>query len=154
MIAQRSTIPNVNEINEKWYVVDAQGLIVGRLAARVAKLVRGKMQADYTPHLNPKIHVVVINAEKAIFSGDKAKTKTYYRHSKYRTGLKETTPEKLLETNPTEILRKAIHGMLPKNRLGSVLNKNVRVYAGAEHPHEAQQPESLTIKTREIRAKD
>jgi len=154
MIAQRSTIPNVNEINEKWYVVDAQGLIVGRLAARVAKLVRGKMQADYTPHLNPKIHVVVINAEKAIFSGDKAKTKTYYRHSKYRTGLKETTPEKLLETNPTEILRKAIHGMLPKNRLGSALNKNVRVYAGAEHPHEAQQPESLTIKTREIRAKD
>ncbi len=154
MIAQRSTIPNVNEINEKWYVVDAQGLIVGRLAARVAKLVRGKMQADYTPHLNPKIHVVVINAEKAIFSGDKTKTKTYYRHSRYRTGLKETTPEKLLETNPTEILRKAIHGMLPKNRLGSVLNKNLRIYAGSEHPHEAQQPEPLTIKTRQVRAKD
>jgi large subunit ribosomal protein L13 len=154
MIAQRSTVPNVNEINEKWYVVDAEGLIVGRLAARVAKLIRGKMQADYTPHLNPKIHVVVVNAEKAIFSGDKATTKKYYWHSRFRTGLKETTPEKLLEKNPTEILRKAIHGMLPKNRLGAVLNKNVRIYAGPDHPHEAQQPETVVIKTREVRAKD
>jgi len=152
MIPQRSTVPNVNEINEKWYIVDAQGLIVGRLAARVAKLIRGKLQPDYTPHLNPKIHVVVVNAEKAVFTGDKVKAKKYYRHSRFRTGLKETTPEKLLDTNPTEILRKAIHGMLPKNRLGAVLNKNVRIYAGPDHPHEAQQPESITIKTREVRA--
>ncbi len=154
MIPQRSTVPNVNEINEKWYVVDAKGLIVGRLAARVAKLVRGKMLPDYTPHLNPKIHVVILNAEQAIFSGNKAQDKRYYRHSRFRTGLKETSPEKLLETNPTEILRKAIYGMLPKNRLGAVLNKNVRIYAGSEHPHEAQQPEAVEVKTRVPRAKD
>lgn len=149
MKAQPSTLPNVEATPEKWYVVDAEGQVVGRLAARVAKLVRGKLSTTYAPHLNPKIHVVVVNAEKALFTGNKWKEKTYYRHSGWRTGIKAETAEKTLARAPEEILRHAIHGMLPRNRLGRVLNKNVRIYAGAEHPHAAQQPQELKIRTRQ-----
>lgn len=148
MKAQTSTLPDTTTTPEKWYLVDASGQVVGRLAARVAKLVRGKLAADYAPHLNPKIHVVIINAEKAVFTGTKWQNKKYYHHSGWRTGVKEITAEKLLEKSPEDILRKAIHGMLPKNRLGTTLNKNIRIYTGADHPHEAQQPESLEIHTR------
>lgn len=148
MKAQPSTLLAVDTMPEKWFIVDAKGLILGRVAARVAKLLRGKTEATYCPHQNPKVHVVVINADKVVLTSDKLTEKTYYWHSKYRTGLKTTTPAKLLETRPAEVLRRAIHGMLPKNRLGSILNKNCRVYAGAEHPHQAQQPQPLVLKTR------
>jgi large subunit ribosomal protein L13 len=153
MKAQSSTLPAVDSLQERWYIVDAEGLIVGRLASRVASLLRGKREADYTPHLNHKIHVVIVNADKVVFTGKKLKDKVYYHHSGWRTGIKAITAGKLLQEKPEEVLRKAIHGMLPKNRLGSTLDKNVRIYAGAEHPHAAQQPKPLVIKTRVAKAK-
>jgi len=149
MKAQSTTIPAVDAYEEKWYQVDAAGQVVGRLAARIAKLVRGKTEANFAPHLNPKVHVVILNADKVVFTGNKLKDKTYYRHSGWRTGIKAETAEKLLARKPEDILRKAIYGMLPKNRLGAQLNRNIRIYAGTEHPHGAQQPEVLEIKTRQ-----
>jgi large subunit ribosomal protein L13 len=153
MRAQQTTIAKVGDIQEKWYLVDAEGQIVGRVAARVASLVRGKRSASYSPHQNPKIHVIVVNADKAVFTGNKLDNKTYYHHSGWRTGIKATTAAKLLSEKPTDVLRKAIHGMLPKNTLGRALNGNVRIYAGPEHSHQAQQPEVLTIRTRQPRIK-
>ncbi|MDK2971641.1 MAG: large subunit ribosomal protein [Candidatus Sumerlaeota bacterium] len=149
MRAQTTTLPKIDQTPEKWYLVDAEGQIVGRVAARVASLVRGKLSPSYTPHLNLKIHVVIINADKAIFTGNKMQQKSYYHHSGWRTGLKSITAEKLFIKDPADVLRKAIHGMLPKNTLGRSLNKNIRIYAGTEHPHQAQQPEVLAIKTRQ-----
>lgn len=153
MIGQKSTLPSVDQA-EKWYVVDAKGMIVGRVAARVAKLVKGKLGASYTPHLSPNIHVVVINADQVIFTGNKERDKEYRHHSMWRTGLKRTSPFHLRQEKPTEVLRKAIHGMLPKNRLGVRLNKNVKVYAGTEHPHGAQDPKPMVVRTRAARVKN
>lgn len=149
MKAQATTISPVDAAEEKWYEVDAAGQVVGRIATRVASLVRGKLNADFSPHQNPKIHVVIVNADKVVLTGNKWKDKTYYHHSGWRTGIKAITAEKQLDKDPTEILRKAIHGMLPKNRLGSVLRRNVRIYAGPDHEHAAQKPERLEIKTRQ-----
>lgn len=154
MKAQSSTLPDIGKIEEKWYLVDAEGQVVGRLAARVAKLVRGKMDPGFAPHIDPRIHVVIVNAEKAVFTGNKLEQKTYYHHSGWRTGIKAITAGKLLEKNPTDILRKAIHGMLPKNRLGRKLNKHVHIYAGPDHEHQAQQPQALVIKTRQPKKLD
>jgi len=153
MKPQATTIPNPAAAEEKWYVVDAAGQVLGRVASRVASLVRGKRNVDFSPHLNPRIHVVIVNADKVVLTGAKLKDKTYYHHSGWRTGIKAITAEKLLQKNPSDVLRFAIHGMLPKNTLGSALRKNIRIYAGSEHPHEAQQPESLVIKTRQPKAK-
>jgi len=149
MKAQSSTLPNVNEIAEKWYHVDAEGLIVGRLATRVASLVRGKLEPGYAPHLDHRIHVVITNADKVVFTGNKLQDKVYYHHSGWRTGIKSITADKLMQKDAPQVLEKAIYGMLPKNRLGRKLNKHVHIYAGAEHPHEAQQPTKLEIKTRQ-----
>lgn len=154
MKAQSSTLPNISKMEEKWYLVDAEGQVVGRLAARLAKLVRGKMEPGFAPHIDPRIHVVIINADKVVFTGNKLSDKTYYHHSGWRTGIKAITAEKLLEKNPADVLRKAIYGMLPKNRLGRKLNKHVHVFAGTEHPHEAQQPQQLVIKTRQPKKQD
>lgn len=129
----------------KWYVVDAEGLILGRLATQIAARIRGKMNPLYTPHADLGDSVIVINADKIAFTGNKLKEKKYYRHSGYMGGLKETTAEKLLEKNPEAIIFNAVKGMLPKNRLGRQLIKKLRVYAGATHPHEAQQPETLKV---------
>jgi large subunit ribosomal protein L13 len=152
MRAQPTTLPKVNETKEQWYLVDAEKQIVGRVAARVASLVRGKLTPSFAPHLNPKIHVVIINADKAVFTGNKLQKKTYYHHTGWRTGIKAITAEKLMIKDPTEVLRKAIHGMLPKNILGRTLNRNIRIYAGPEHPHQAQQPQTLEVKTRQPKA--
>ncbi len=152
MKAQSTTMPNTVEKAETWYHVDAEGLVVGRLAARLAKLIRGKMEPDFAPHANPKIHVVITNAEKVVFTGNKLRDKIYYHHSGWRTGIKAKAAGKMLAEKPEEVLRKAIYGMLPKNRLGSVLNRNIRIYAGAEHPHESQNPQTLQIQTRKPRA--
>jgi len=151
MKAQSTTLPAVASTQEVWYEVDAAGQIVGRVAARIAQLVRGKLNPDFTPHLNPKIHVVVLNADKVVFTGKKLRDKLYRHHTGWMTGLKSVSAGKLLQTKPEEVLRHAIHGMLPKNRLGSVLNKNIRIYAGAEHPHQAQNPKPLAVKTRQPR---
>jgi large subunit ribosomal protein L13 len=133
------------DIQKKWYVVDADGMVLGRLASEIAKVIRGKNNPLYTPHVDCGDSVVVVNAEKVVLTGRKWSQKKYYRHSGYTGGLKETTAEKLLETRPEDIIRIAVKGMLPKNKLGRQLNKNLKVYAGSEHPHSAQQPEALEI---------
>ncbi|MBI5155243.1 50S ribosomal protein L13 [Candidatus Poribacteria bacterium] len=151
MKAQVSTLPNVNEMPERWFLVDAEGQILGRVAARIASLLRGKKDVNFSPHLNPRIHVVVINVDKVVLTGRKLQNKIYYHHSGWRTGIKSISAGKLMQEKPSEALRKAIHGMLPKNRLGVTLNKNVKLYAGTEHPHAAQNPEPLAVKTRQPR---
>lgn len=133
------------DIQKKWYVVDAEGQILGRLASEIAKVIRGKHNPLYTPHVDCGDSVVVVNADKVVLTGRKLTQKTYYRHSGYTGGLKETTAEKLLESKPEEVIRLAVKGMLPKNRLGRELNKNLKVYSGSEHPHSAQSPETMEI---------
>lgn len=154
MKAQASTLPKPAEMQEKWYLIDAEHQVVGRVAARVAQLIRGKLEPTYSPHLDPKIHVVVINAEKAIFTGKKLQDKIYYHHSGWRTGIKSISAGDLLAKKPEEVLRVAIHGMLPKTRLGNKLRKNLRIYAGPEHEQQAQQPASLEIHTRQPKMKN
>ncbi|AXA35252.1 MAG: 50S ribosomal protein L13 [Candidatus Hydrogenedentota bacterium] len=140
--------PRPGDIQEKWYLVDAKGEVVGRLASRVAALLRGKMSPSFHPAVNPKTHVVIINADKAVLTADKMKTKLYRRHSGYPGGLKEATAEELSRKKPGEILRLAIKGMLPKTRLGDRLITHVKVYAGETHPHTAQKPEPIKLTKR------
>ena len=129
------------EVERKWYVVDAEGKTLGRLASEVASVLRGKNKPIYTPHVDCGDYVIVINAEKIEVTGKKRKEKIYKRHTGYPGGLKEITFEKLLEKQPEEILRHAVKGMLPKGPLGRDMAKKLKVYAGAEHKHEAQKPE-------------
>jgi large subunit ribosomal protein L13 len=133
------------EVVRKWYVIDASGKTLGRLSARVAILLRGKHKPTFTPNVDTGDHVVIINAEKIHLSGDKMKTKTYTHHTGYPGGLKTVTAEHLHEKHPTDLLTKAIKGMLPKNPLGKQMARKLKVYAGSEHPHQAQSPESLAI---------
>ncbi len=129
----------------KWFIVDAEGLILGRLATLIAARIRGKHNPLYTPHADTGDSVIVINADKVVLTGRKLSQKKYYRHSGYIGGIKEITAEKLLEKRPEDLIRFAVKGMLPKNRLGSKLNKKLRVYAGSDHPHSSQKPEPLEI---------
>ncbi len=129
--------------NEQWWVVDAEGQVLGRLATLVASRLRGKHKPIYTPHVDTGDMVIIVNADKIVMTGRKWAQKTYYRHSGYIGGLKEITAEKLREKRPEDIIRFAVKGMLPKNRLGRQLIKKLKVYAGAEHPHSAQQPQVL-----------
>jgi large subunit ribosomal protein L13 len=129
----------------KWWIVDAEGAVLGRLASKVAAVLRGKHNPLYTPHSDTGDSVIVINAEKIVLTGKKWDSKTYYRHSGYIGGLKSITAKKLIEKRPEDLVRFAVKGMLPKNRLGRKLNKKLKVYAGGEHPHEAQSPESLEV---------
>jgi large subunit ribosomal protein L13 len=132
------------EVPRDWYVVDAQGKVLGRLATRVAMILRGKNKASFTPHADAGDFVVVVNAAQVRLTGRKLDQKCYYRHSGYPGGLKTTTARQLLQRKPEEILRHAVRGMLPKNSLGRSLLKKLKIYAGGEHPHQAQQPVSLT----------
>jgi large subunit ribosomal protein L13 len=154
MKAQSCTLRKPDEIQDKWYLVDAEGAILGRIAARVAKLLRGKLDPAFAPHQDPKIHVIVTNADKVVLTGNKMKDKIYYHHSTWRTGIKSISAEHLMEKKPEEILTQAIHGMLPKNTLGRKIRKHLRVYKAGEYTnqHEAQQPETLEIKTRKPKA--
>lgn len=131
------------DIQHEWYVVDAAGKTLGRLATRIATMLRGKHKPIYTPHMDTGDYVVVINAEKIAVTGNKIKDKTYYRHSGYPGGLKSITFEKLLQENPERILKLAIKRMLPKGPLGNDMFSKLKVYAGKEHPHVAQQPKPL-----------
>lgn len=133
------------EVVRKWYVVDASGKTLGRLAARVAILLRGKHKPTFTPHVDTGDHVVIINAEKIHLTGEKMKTKTYTHHTGYPGGFKTATAEQLHEKHPTDLLTKAIKGMLPKNPLGKQMARKLKIYAGSDHPHQAQSPESLAI---------
>ncbi|MGD9056535.1 MAG: 50S ribosomal protein L13 [Desulfobacterales bacterium] len=130
---------------QKWYVVDAKGAVLGRLATQVAQRLRGKHNPHFTPHVDTGDWVIVINADKITLSGRKMDQKVYYRHSGYIGGLKEITAKELLEKKPEALVRYAVKGMLPKNKLGRQLFKKLKVYAGETHPHEAQQPETLSI---------
>jgi large subunit ribosomal protein L13 len=132
-------------VERKWFVVDAQDKVLGRVAARVASILRGKEKAAYAPHQEVGDFVVIINAEKIAVTGRKAQQKLYHRHSGYVGGLKTDRFEKLIERHPTDPLELAIKGMLPKGPLGRKLFKNVKVYAGTEHPHGAQNPQALEL---------
>ena len=133
------------DIVRKWYLVDADGQTLGRMATRVALVLRGKHKPTFTPHLDTGDHVVVVNAEKIRLTGDKLRRKIYYRHSGYPGGLKSDTAEALLKRNPTAVVEKAIRGMLPKNPLGKQMGRKLKVYAGPSHPHKAQSVAPLTI---------
>ena len=134
------------EVERKTIVVDATDLVVGRLATFVAKRLRGKHKPTYTPHVDDGDFVVVINAEKVVFTGQKREDKVYYRHTGYPGGIKETTPKRILEGRfPERVVEKAVERMIPRGPLGRRQLKNLRVYAGSEHPHEAQQPETIDV---------
>ncbi len=138
-------IPKLNEINQKWLVVDADGQILGRLASEVASILRGKNKPIFTPHMDVGDHVIIINAGKIRVTGKKAKIKKYYRHTGYPGGLRSESYSDLIKSNPEKILEKAIWGMLPHNKLGRKIYKKLKIYAGSEHPHEAQKPEKIEI---------
>ena len=137
--------PKASEIVRAWHVVDAEGMVLGRLATEVANLLRGKHKPTYTPHLDTGDHVIVINADKVVLTNAKAETKKVYRHSGYPGGLKTTTYADLLRTKPEEAVRRTIRGMVPKNRLGRQMLTKLKVYAGPTHPHAAQQPKPYAI---------
>ena len=141
----RTYLANASHVTRKWHLVDAEGKILGRLAARVAILLRGKHKPTFTPHVDTGDHVVVVNADKIRLTGDKFKTKMYHRHTGYPGGLKSTTAEHLHAKNPTALVTKAVKGMLPKNPLGKKMAKKLRVYAGAAHQHQAQRPEAIDL---------
>ena len=128
------------DIKREWYVVDAQGKILGRLASEIAKILRGKHKPIYVPHLDCGDHVIVVNAEKVRVTGKKLDQKFYHRHSGYPGGLKSISLRDQLQKHPTRVLKAAVRGMLPKNRLGRAMIKKLKVYAGGSHPHQAQQP--------------
>ncbi|MEM0991904.1 MAG: 50S ribosomal protein L13 [Bacteroidota bacterium] len=132
-----------DDIERKWYVVDAENEVVGRLCSKIAHVLRGKHQPNYTPHVDCGDHVIVINADKIRFTGSKMAQKTYLTFSGYPGGQKSTTAKELMSKKPTKIVENAVKGMLPKNRLGRAMYKKLHVYAGAEHPHDAQQPEKF-----------
>jgi large subunit ribosomal protein L13 len=130
-------------VEKRWYLIDANGKVLGRLASEIAKILRGKKKAIFSPHVDTGDFVIVVNAEKVRLTGDKLKGKLYYHHSGYPGGLKAVAAGKLLANKPEELLRRAVKGMLPKNKLGSKVFKKLKVYAGPRHPHEAQQPQQL-----------
>jgi large subunit ribosomal protein L13 len=131
------------EVDRRWYVVDAEGQTLGRLATRIADTLRGKDKPQYTPHVDTGDFVIVVNAEKIAVTGNKLDQKRYYRHSGYPGGLRSRTLREQLDRQPTEVLRKAVKGMLPRNRLARAQITKLKVYAGPEHPHSAQAPQPL-----------
>jgi large subunit ribosomal protein L13 len=139
-------MPKENEIERKWYVVDADGKVLGRLATRVATILRGKHKPLFAPHLDVGDHVVVLNAEKVHLTGRKLQNKQYRWHTGYIGGLREVSAEKMLKTHPERVIEWAVQGMLPKTRLGRAMAKKLKVYRGAAHPHQAQQPQVLEVK--------
>ena len=141
----KSYMAKNEEIQKKWYLVDAQGQTVGRIATKIATILRGKEKPYFTPHSDNGDFVVVVNADKVRFSGKKLNQKTYYWHTGYPGGIKSITADKLLEKDPGEILKKAVWGMLPKNKWQKKLIQRLKVYNTNDHPHTAQQPEILEV---------
>lgn len=141
----KTFMAKAEEVKRKWYVVDAEGKPLGRLASEVAKILRGKHKPTYTPHVDTGDHVIVLNAEKVALTGDKLDKKIYRRHSGYPGGLKETKCRDMLEKKPERVIELAVKGMLPKNSLGRAMFRKLRVYRGTEHEHQAQKPENLEI---------
>jgi large subunit ribosomal protein L13 len=138
-------LPKVNEIERKWYVVDASDQVLGRLASQIATRLRGKHKPIFTPHLDTGDFIIVVNADKIRLTGEKLDKKLYYRHSGYLGNLKTVTARKLLEKKPEKVIQLAVKRMLPKNRLGRSQLKKLKIYAGPQHPHQAQIPEQLQL---------
>lgn len=138
--------PKAGDVTRNWYVIDATDVVLGRLAVQAANLLRGKHKPTFAPHVDGGDFVVIINAEKVAISGNKLTSKFAYRHSGYPGGLRKRTIGELLEKQPTRVVEKAVIGMLPKNKLGRQIERKLKVYAGAEHPHAAQQPIPFEIK--------
>lgn len=137
--------PKAPEIERRWYVVDAEGVALGRLASMIARVLRGKHKPMFTPHLDTGDYVVVVNAEKVLLTGSKMDQKTYFRHSGYMGGERHIPVRTMLEKHPERVVELAVKGMLPKNNLGRLMRRKLKVYAGGAHPHEAQQPQPLEI---------
>ena len=142
----KSFMANAQNIERKWYVVDATDLTLGRLSTEVATLLRGKHKPTFTPHVDCGDYVIIVNAEKVALTGSKLDDKMYYRHSGYPGGLKSRTAKRMLELQPQKVLEKSIRGILPKNRLGDDMYRKLYVYVGPEHPHQAQKPEAYTLR--------
>ena len=139
--------------NRKWYVVDAEGQTVGRLATEVARVLTGKNKPQWTPFLDMGDHVIVVNARKAVFKGSKAEQKTYYRHTLYPGGLRAVSVEEQFKKHPERVIELAVKGMLPKTKLGRAMAKKLKVYGNADHPHAAQKPEPLSLSARAAASK-
>ena len=135
------------EVNRQWYLINAEGRVLGRLSTELVKILKGKNKPSYTPHLDTGDFVIVVNAEKITLTGKKMKDKIYYHHTGHPGGIKETSAEKLLAKKPTEMIRMAVKGMLPKNSLGRQMLRKLKIYAGPIHPHEAQKPIPLELKS-------
>ena len=136
-------MPKQGEVKADWHVIDATDQVLGRLASRIALLIQGKHKPTYTPHVDTGDFVVVINCERIHVTGKKLQDKIYYRHSGYHGGLKERTLQQMLDARPEEVIRHAVRGMLPRNKLGRAQLRKLKLYAGGQHPHEAQQPAPL-----------
>jgi len=142
----KTSIPNKEQQQDKkWFIVDAEGKVLGRLATKVADVLRGKHKASFTPHLDMGDHVIIVNADKLRFTGAKGQQKRYYRHSGYSGNLKSVLLDKMMEKAPLKVLESAISGMLPKNKLRSKFMEKLHLYQGAEHKHEAQKPQELKV---------
>lgn len=142
----KSYMARPQEVERKWYVIDAEGRTLGRLATEIARLLRGKTKPQYTPHVDTGDFVVVVNADRVNVTGRKAEQKLYRRHTGYPGGLKEVSYERMMDRKPTEIVRKAVYGMMPKTRLARQQFKKLKIYAGPEHLHEAQSPEPYEVR--------
>jgi large subunit ribosomal protein L13 len=139
----KTFVPKQDRQQQKWFVIDAEGKVLGRLATKIATMIRGKDNPMFTPHLDMGAYVVVLNAEKIVLTGRKIEQKKYLAYSGYPGGLKETPVQRLLQKHPERVIEKAVKGMLPKNRLGRRLNRKLFVYAGPDHPHKSQKPEKV-----------
>ena len=148
----RTYSPKASEITRSWFVVDAEGLVLGRVATEVARILRGKHKPTFAPHIDTGDHVIIINAEKVVLTAGKAERKKVWRHSGYPGGIKSNTYAELLVRKPEEAVRRTVRGMLPKNRLGRAMSSKLKVYAGPDHPHAAQQPQPLPLEQARSRA--
>ena len=144
-LSYKTISANKNTVNKEWVLVDAEGQTLGRMASKVAKLLRGKYKPNYTPHVDCGDNVVIINAAKINLTGNKWNDKTYVRHTGYPGGQKTLSATEMFEKDPTRLVEKSVKGMLPKNKLGSALFRNLKVYAGAEHKQEAQKPKAINL---------
>jgi large subunit ribosomal protein L13 len=146
-MSTKTTIPSKERVesDHKWYIIDAEDVVLGKVAVKAAAILRGKHKPTFTPHMEVGDHVVIINADKVYLSGNKVDDKSYYRHSGYPGGITEIKYKDLVEKKPTEAVSLAVKGMLPHNKLGRKLFLNLKVYAGSAHPHEAQRPEKITV---------
>jgi large subunit ribosomal protein L13 len=141
----RTYTPKKSEIQRRWFVIDAEGMVLGRVATEAARILRGKHKATFAPHLDMGDHVVIVNADKVVLTADKAEKKIIYRHTGYPGGIRSQTFAQLQARKPEEAVRRAIRGMLPKTRLGRQMISKLKIYAGPVHPHQAQQPEPLDV---------